>query len=96
MEKVSGLTKEDFLPIKKRVLFDAFRTKRWDQLSTLYPEEKDLMIQQGTPYRIHFPVSSCIAIALKGHPYLAWTIYRCNTWIINTAQTIKGKLLDKH
>lgn len=95
-KKVSGLTKEIFLPIKKRVLFDALRTKRWNQLSTLYPEEKALIIQQGTPYKIHLPVSSCIAIALKGHPYLAWIIYRCNMWIINTAQTIKRKLFDKH
>ena len=68
---VAEINPHDFIPIKKTVLYDALRAKRFNDLQQLYPELKDAMIKGGTPYKIVTPVSSCIALALKGFPVLA-------------------------
>ena len=86
---VAGIKPYDFIPIKKNVLFDALRTKRYNALLKLYPELKDAMIESGTPYRIVAPVSSCIALALRGYPALAYTLYDWNMRLINYLQQIK-------
>ena len=86
---VAGILPNDFIPIKKNVLFDALRTKRYEALRKLYPELKEAMIKGGTPYRFMAPVSSCISLALRGYPALAYTLYDWNMRLINYLQQIK-------
>ena len=89
LANVAGIAFFDFIPIKRNVLFDALRTKRYEALSELYPEQKEAMINSGTPYRLLAPVSSCIALALRGYPALAYTLYNWNMRLINYLQQIK-------
>lgn len=86
---VAGINPNDFIPIKKNVLFDALQTKRHEALRQLYPELKDAMIKGGTPYRFMFPVASCIALALRGYPALAYTLYNWNMDLITFLQKVK-------
>lgn len=94
LANVAGIVSLDFIPIKRNVLFDALRTKRYEALRELYPEQKEAMINSGTPYRLLAPVSSCIALALKGHPALAHTLYDQNMKLITCLQNVKR--LCKH
>lgn len=87
---VAGINPNDFIPIKKNVLFDALRTKRYEALRKLYPELKEAMIKGGTPYRFMAPVSSCIALALRGFPVLANKLFDLNMWLINSVRQIKS------
>ena len=89
LANVAGIAFLDFIPIKRNVLFDALRTKRYEALRELYPEQKEAMINSGTPYRLLAPVSSCIALALRGYPALAYTLYDWNMRLINYLQQIK-------
>ena len=89
LANVAGIAFFDFFPIKRNVLFDALRTKRYEVLRELYPEQKEAMINSGTPYRLLAPVSSCIALALRGYPALAYTLYDWNMRLINYLQQIK-------
>lgn len=89
LANVAGIVSLDFIRIKRNVLFDALRTKRYEALMKLYPEQKEAMINSGTPYRLLAPVSSCIALALRGYPALAYTIYDWNMRLINYLQQIK-------
>ena len=89
LANVAGIVSLDFIPIKRNVLFDALRTKRYEALRELYPEKKEAMINSGTPYRLLAPVSSCIALALRGYPALAYTLYNWNMRLINYLQQIK-------
>ena len=89
LANVAGIVSLDFIPIKRNVLFDALRTKRYEALRELYPEKKEAMINSGTPYRLLAPVSSCIALALRGYPALAYTLYDWNMRLINYLQQIK-------
>ncbi|MGE9980195.1 glycosyltransferase family 2 protein [Prevotella sp. SGI.167] len=89
LANVAGIAFFDFFPIKRNVLFDALRTKRYEVLRELYPEQKEAMINSGTPYRLLAPVSSCIALALRGYPALAYILYDWNMRLINYLQQIK-------
>lgn len=89
LANVAGIVSLDFIRIKRNVLFDALRTKRYEALRELYPEQKEAMINSGTPYRLLAPVSSCIALALRGYPALAYTLYDWNMRLINYLQQIK-------
>ena len=89
LANVAGIVSLDFIRIKRNVLFDALRTNRYEALRELYPEQKDAMIKSGTPYRLLAPVSSCIALALRGYPALAYTLYDWNMRLINYLQQIK-------
>ena len=92
---VAGIGPHDFIPIKKNVLFDALRTKRYRALRELYPDLKDAMIKEGTPYKIFAPVSSCIALALRGFPVLANRIYLLNMQLIVCLQKTKSIVRKK-
>ena len=89
LANVAGIVSLDFIRIKRNVLFDALRSKRYAALRELYPEQKEAMIKSGTPYRLLAPVSSCIALALRGYPALAYTLYDWNMRLINYLQQIK-------
>ena len=89
LANVAGIAFFDFFPIKRNVLFDALRTKRYEVLRELYPEQKEAIINSGTPYRLLAPVSSCIALALRGYPALAYILYDWNMRLINYLQQIK-------
>ena len=89
LANVAGIVSLDFIRIKRNVLFDALRTKRYEVLRELYPEQKEAIINSGTPYRLLAPVSSCIALALRGYPALAYTLYDWNMRLINYLQQIK-------
>ena len=89
LANVAGIAFLDFIPIKRNVLFDALRTKRYEALRELYPEQKEAMINSGTPYRLLAPVSSCIALALRGYPALAYTLCYWNMRLINYLQQMK-------
>ena len=89
LANVAGIVSLDFIRIKRNVLFDALRTKRYEAFRELYPKQKEAMINSGTPYRLLAPVSSCIALALRGYPALAYTLYDWNIRLINYLQQIK-------
>ncbi|MDY3063132.1 MAG: glycosyltransferase [Bacteroidaceae bacterium] len=89
---IPQITSSDFIPIKSNVLFDALVSKRYEHLKNLYPDLNKSFIAKGTPYKITTPVSSCIALALKGFPSLAHRIYFFNMWLLTHYQSIKSYL----
>lgn len=86
----SRIQADDFYAIKKNVLFDALRTKRFKQLSSIYPEIHSHLIQDGKRYRWYTPQTCCLSIALRGYPGFAHCLYHCNTWLIHISQKIKN------
>ncbi len=73
---------------KKNVLFDAWYFGYYSMLQTLYPEIHNLIIKDGSPYRLFNPKRSCLAIAMKGKPKLALWVYKVNMILIG----LKNKL----
>ncbi len=69
---------DDFVPIKKNVLFDALRGGLWPIVENLYTEIHANLIKAGIPYKIHFPQTGCISMALRGYPRLARLLYYIN------------------
>lgn len=66
----------------KRVLLMAFMSKRFDILEQYHSERHKEIIKNGTPYKLLRPVSSNLALALKGFPRLAYYLYSFEMWLI--------------
>lgn len=80
----------DFTNKKKNILVLAFLSKNYKLLKELYPEIHHNVIESGNPYKIYLPISSCMSIALKGYPRIAYCIYRINTSIIYAVKRFKN------
>lgn len=78
--------------IKKNVLFDAFRTKRFKLLKTLYPEIHHRLITEGKSYRWYMPQTCCLSLALRGHCRRAYMVYNANMKLIKICKRIKSLL----
>ena len=75
---------------KKDILIAAFLSKNYKLLKELYPETQAKMLNSGIKYNIHFPLSSCLLIAIKGYPHIASFIYSINMSLIVCLKKIKG------
>lgn len=87
----SRIRNDDFYAIKKNVLFDMLRTKRFKQLYQIYPEIHASLIRSGRKYRWYMPQTCCLSMALRGYPRLAYYVYQCNMWVIRMKQAYKRK-----
>ena len=72
--------------LKKYLIFEVLKSKRFSMLQTLYPEIHDVIKREVHKYNIFSPVAGCLAIALNGKPRLALWIYRVNMFFINTKE----------
>lgn len=74
---------------KKHILVDMFISKRFDGMMTTFPEVHAQMINGQRGYCVIRPISSCLSIALRGWPRIAYCIYRLNMSALNLYQRIK-------
>ena len=74
---------------KKHILVDMFISKRLDSMMTTFPEVHAQMINGQRGYCVIRPISSCLSIALRGWPRMAFCIYRLNMSALNLHQRIK-------
>lgn len=88
VKNINWILPSDFIPIKSNVLYDALLLQQYSCLKNLYPEMNEAFINRGSPYNIKAPVSSCIALALKGYPRIAYMCYHINMSIIKRLQFI--------
>ena len=73
---------------KKDVLLDAFLSKQFDFLENLFPETKAKIIEDARKMSYLTPRSKCLALALKGHPQIAYNLYHIITSLINIKEKI--------
>ncbi len=73
---------------KKDVLLDAFLSKQFDFLKSSFPETKTKIINDARELNYFTPRSKCLALALKGHPQIAYYLYH----IIITVIQMKEKI----
>lgn len=88
-------TENDLYWKKKTVLFDAMRSKRFDEMFSLYPEIHPLIIEEGKHYRWFAPRSSCLSIAMRGYPRLGFLLYKVNTSVLKWKQIIHRILVHE-
>jgi glycosyltransferase involved in cell wall biosynthesis len=86
----SRFTEDDFYLIKRNVLFDVFRTKRFNRLSELYPEIHARMVESGKSYRPLMPQSYCLSLAMRGYPRWAYILYFATIDSLNLWKSIKS------
>jgi hypothetical protein len=82
-------TEDDFYSVKRNVLFDAFRTKRFSWMPKLYPEIHAQMVEAGKPYRFLMPQTCCLSLAMRGYPRLAYFLYNATIDLLNVWKRIK-------
>ena len=73
---------------KKDVLLDAFLSKQFDFLKNCFPETKVRIINDARKLNYLTPRLKCLALALKGHPKIAYYLYHIITAMIQ----MKGKM----
>lgn len=75
----------------KRVLLMAFMSKRFDIMRCYHTEKHKEIIENGMPYRLVRPVSSNLALALRGFPRLAYFLHSMEIWLIDRIKIMKQK-----
>ena len=88
VKNIKWIFPSDFIPIKSNVLYDALLLQHYSCLKNLYPDMNEAFIKRGSPYNIKAPVSSCIALALKGYPHIAYMFYHLNMSMIRMVQKV--------
>lgn len=83
--------KKDMFSLKKDVLFEAFMLKEFGILKELYPDVRAQIIEQTGRFKYYTPISSCLSLAFKGHPYLAYYSYKILTFLIHLRQSFKSQ-----
>lgn len=86
---------EDFYSNKKNILWMTILGKCFNICLTMYPEIQARVIMEGIPYKIKTPVSSCLSIALRGYPRIAYRLYIINIQLINIVKRVKRWLCLK-
>lgn len=81
--------KRIFTIYKIQFLKEILKSGYVDLLKVTLPEVHSQAIKGGIPYRIHFPLSSCLSIALRGKPTLAYWLYRFNMFLINISKIVR-------
>lgn len=89
-EACKFISYSNFANKKKNILVAVFLSKNYKLLKELYPEIHHSVIESGYPYNIYLPISSCMSIALKGYPRIAYCIYKINTSIIYIVKRFKN------
>ena len=82
---------DNFKAFKKNILVTAFLAKEFQLLKTLYKDLQSDFIKEGKPYNVKLPLSSCFSIALNGHPYIAYYLYKLNLSAIRLILRFKKK-----
>ena len=82
---------DNFKAFKKNILVTAFLAKEFQLLKTLYIDLQSKFIKEGKPYNVKLPLSSCFSIALNGHPYIAYNLYKANMFIVRLILKFKNK-----
>ena len=88
VKNIEWILPSDFIPIKSNVLYDALLLQQYSCLKNLYPDMNEAFIERGSPYNIKLPVSSCIVLALKGYPHIAYMLYHLNMSMIRMVQKV--------
>ena len=74
---------------KQYALSIAFLAKQFNLLNTTYTEVHDDIIMEGQKYNMKLPLKSCMTLALKGYPRLAYLLYSINIIVIRFADLMK-------
>lgn len=82
---------DDFFVIKKRIITTLFLSKNTKDIKDLFKETAARIIKQHNRYNPKLPLGYFIALALKGHPVLAYYLYQINIGTIRFIQFIKRK-----
>lgn len=94
IEKITDKNSHNnYKTFKKSILVTAFLAKDFHLVKTLYEDLKLDFINEGKPYNIKRPLSSCFSIALNGHPYIAYYLFKLNVSLINIVSRFKKKSL---
>ena len=88
---IDGDTVDNFRAFKKNILVTAFLAKEFQLLKALFQDLQSDFIKEGKPYNIKLPLSSCFSIALSGHPYIAYHLYKFNVSAIRLILRFKNK-----
>lgn len=80
---------DDFFVIKKRILTTLFLSKNTKGIKDLFNETATRIIKHHNKYNPKLPLGYFLALALKGHPVLAYYLYQINIGIIKLIQSIK-------
>ena len=92
LEKLIDKSDIDYLiPQKKDVLFEAFMLKDFSLLKSIYPEVRHMIIENNKEFYIYTPISSCLSLALKGHPHIAYYLCKVLLFIFN----LKNRIFKK-
>lgn len=73
---------------KKDILLEAFLSKHFVFLKNNYPETKTKIINDARELNYFTPRNKCLALALKGHPKIAYHLYHIITAIIQMKKRI--------
>ncbi len=82
---------DDFFVIKKRIITTLFLSKNTKDIKDLFKETAARIIKQHNRYNPKLPLGYFLALALKGHPVLAYYLYQINILTIRFIQFIKRK-----
>lgn len=80
----------NFFALKKTAIWDAFFSKTFDVIPTTYPEIHSTLKKQKYDWKS--PLPGCIALAIKGYPRFAYTLYSLNMRLLNKLKSIKFNL----
>lgn len=61
------------------------------QTLSIFPEIHKILIEEGKQYHWNAPERSCLSVALRGYPMLAYYLYKSNWYFINIKEYLQGK-----
>ncbi len=79
-----------FYAIKSAILFTAFVLKQFHIVKYQYNEIKPQLINKKKRYNPFTPKSSCMSLALRGYPHIAYYCYIINMKVINARIKFKS------
>jgi glycosyltransferase involved in cell wall biosynthesis len=83
-------------PYKVGPIFFALMNREFCLMKRLYPEIHASLIDEGRRYHFLSPRGGCISLALRGHPFMAYYIYRGNIWLINFYHYVRTLTSKSH
>ena len=81
-ENLNNDLKPSFFGHKKIILLELLLLKKFDLLLCSFKEIHQPIIQAGFKYDFHYPIKSCLSLALRGYPRTAYFIYRTNDYLL--------------
>ena len=80
---------DNLYTMKKSCISTAFINGDYKFATEIYKDIHHRIIAENKKYNIFLPISSCLKIALKGQPRLAYALYRINIGFITLVKKIK-------